>query len=74
MLKKYYQIVVENEANVDKYIKLAANYNLQCLYKIGIYGKEKQHELHVFGRRLNYIKFLNEFNKIERVEKTTSGS
>lgn len=66
MLKKYYQVVIENEKHVDEYIKLAANNNLCALYKIGIYGKEKQHELHISGKRIGYLKFMRDVRELEK--------
>lgn len=60
MLKRFNLLVLKDEHYVDKLTKIAANYNLTCRYKIGIYGGEKQHELYVFGSYLNYTKFIED--------------
>lgn len=52
-MKKWEMIILENGEKVDVLMKLAANKHLTCLYKIGIYGTETQHELYVKGSWLN---------------------
>lgn len=66
MLKKYYQVVISDEKHVDEYIKLAANNNLCALYKIGVYGKERQHELHISGKKMAYLKFMRDVKELEK--------
>lgn len=60
MKKNYHVLILESETEVDLTVKIAANHRLQCLYKIGVYGKERQHELYVIGGTLNYYRFLKE--------------
>ena len=60
MIKRFNLLVLNDEKNVDEITKIAANYNLTCTYKVGIYGKEKQHELYICGNYLKYIKFIGE--------------
>lgn len=60
MFQKYRMIVLEDESEVDSLTKIAANHHLQCLYKIGVYGKEQQHELYLIGNSWKYQKFLKE--------------
>lgn len=66
MFKKYHLIVLENGENVDFMTKIAANHQLKCLYKIGIYGKEQQHELYVIGKFWNYWGFKKELEPTKR--------
>ena len=61
--KKYHLMVLENDEYVDSYTRIAANHNLQCLYKIGVYGKERQHELYIVGKSSDYRKFLKELEQ-----------
>lgn len=62
MIKRFNMLVLNDEKSVDEITKLAANYSLTCLYKIGIYGKEKQHELYIHGSYLNYCKFIDDLD------------
>lgn len=43
--------------DMDSMIRMAANYNLQGLYKIGVYGSERQDELFIIGDIWNYYRF-----------------
>ena len=54
---------MEDEKKVDSYMRIAANHHLHCLYKIGVYGNETQHELYVVGSFINYHKFLKELKQ-----------
>ena len=44
-------------------VKIAVNNGLQCMYKIGVYGDVKQHEVLVYGTWWNYMRFKNELDK-----------
>lgn len=66
MFRKYHMIVLNDENEVDPLTKLAANHRLQCLYKIGVYGKERQHELYVVGSFWEYQKFLRKARPKEK--------
>lgn len=61
--RKYQLMVLENDEHVDSYTRIAANHNLQCLYKIGVYGRERQHELYIVGKTSDYKKFLKELEQ-----------
>lgn len=58
MLHKYYMIALEDSSEVDSAIRDAVSYNVQVLYKIGIYGQEKQHELFLSGSWLNCHRYM----------------
>lgn len=60
MFRNYHMLVLKDPSEVDSLTKLAANHRLQCLYKIGVYGNEQQHELYVIGNFWRYQKFLKE--------------
>lgn len=66
MRKNYKMMILEDETKVDFLTKIAANYGLNCLYKIGVYGKERQHELYIVGNSRAYKKFQKEINSIEQ--------
>lgn len=57
MFRNYHLMILENDSCVDLYTKIAANHGLQCLYKIGVYGEERQHELYIVGNLFHYRKF-----------------
>lgn len=57
MFGGWHMLVLEDDAKVDKYLRLAANHHLTGLYKVGVYGTERQHELFVKGAFWNYISF-----------------
>ena len=58
--KRYMKVITSGEENIDSLMRLAANHNLSCLYKIGVYGKERQHELYVDGYPWDYHAFIKE--------------
>lgn len=62
MYRNFHIMVLEENENVDTLIRLAANYNLHCMYKIGIYGSEQQRELFIFGKQWHFRKFCKELN------------
>ena len=67
MFKLIHQINVTGPEVVDMYAKAAANHQLQCLYKIGIYGKIQQHEIFIIGTPWNYWGFISEIHgKVKR--------
>lgn len=72
MFKKTHMMVLESEKNVDLIIKIAANNDLHALYKIGVYGKERQNEMYITGRPWNYHKFKKELANINENEKGVS--
>lgn len=57
MFKMIHLIVLEDERDVDTLIRLAANHHLLALYKVGVYGTVRQHELYVIGWFWNYYRF-----------------
>ena len=63
MLHKYYLVVLEGSNVVDSAVKRAADFNVQALYKIGVYGKEKQHELFISGSFLNCHRFMRTWKR-----------
>lgn len=60
MFKMIHLMILEDEREVDTLVKLAANHHLQALYKVGVYGTVRQHELYVIGWFWNYYKFTKE--------------
>lgn len=64
MIDGMYLVTEENEDRVDKITMLAANHRLTVLHKIGIYGKIKQHELYLSGRRWDYLRFRKELKNL----------
>lgn len=70
MFKPYHLMILDDGEMVDSITKIAANHGLQCLYKIGVYGKERQHELYIIGNLLNYWRFLRKLNreKLDEIE------
>ena len=56
-MKHYSMIILPDETKVDSLMRLAANHNVHCLYKIGVYGHEQQHELYIQGSWLNRFRF-----------------
>lgn len=68
MCKNYFVMVLENDSQVDLFMKLAANHRLHCLYKIGVYGKERQHELYLVGKKKDYKEFKNEVAALDNEE------
>lgn len=63
MCKKYWIIVIENDDDVDKAMRIASNCGLYAQYKIGVYGKEKQNEIFLVGSWFNYMKAKKEIRK-----------
>lgn len=72
MFKKTYMLILDTEKNVDLVMKIAANNDLCALYKIGVYGKERQHEMHITGSILNYYKFKRELANANKDEEGVS--
>ena len=64
MLKNVNMILLGSDDKVDKIISIAAKYDLVCTYKIGVYGKFRQHELLVIGPNYRYKKFANEIKAL----------
>ena len=58
MFKRFNLLILNDTKYVDEITKLASNYGLTCHYKIGVYGKEQQHELYISGSYLKYCKFV----------------
>lgn len=57
--------IPKNEGDVDRLIRLAANNNVHAVYKIGVYGKERQNELYLTGRPWDVYEFMSK-HKNER--------
>ena len=68
MCRKYFVMVLENDRQVDLLMKVAANHRLHCLYKIGVYGRERQHELYLVGKKKDYKEFKKEIATLEDEE------
>lgn len=64
MLKNINVIILENDEKVDIIMSVAAKYDLSCTYKIGMYGKHKQHEMQVIGPQRKYKKFIKELGNV----------
>lgn len=62
MWKNVHGMILSNDEKVDQLISIAAKYDLLCIYKIGVYGKFKQHELELIGPSRRYRKFIKEVN------------
>lgn len=62
MFRFTYLVVIRNEEDVYRAMKEAANYELECLYKIGVYGNLRQHELWIKGYPWDYRKFKKLLN------------
>lgn len=62
MFRFTYLVVVRKEEDVYKAMMEAANYQLECVYKIGVYGTCHQHELWIKGLPWNYRKFREQLN------------
>lgn len=62
MFRFTYLVVVRKEEDVYRAMMEAANYNLDCTYKIGVYGTCRQHELWIKGLPWNYRKFREQLN------------
>ncbi len=60
MFKNYYKLIVENPEKVDYLIRIASNHGLYGLYKIGVYGAQRQHEVYITGSPWRYRRFLKE--------------
>ena len=65
MFKRWHLVVLESEDKVDSVVKMAAKHQLLCLHKIGVYGKERQHELYVVGKYIDWLNFKHELNSTE---------
>ena len=63
MFKKIYCMALDSAEDVEPTVKIAVNNGLQCMYKIGVYGDVKQHEVLVYGTWWNYMRFKNELDK-----------
>ncbi len=57
MFKVRIMILGIEAKDMDSMILMAANYNLQGLYKIGVYGNERQDELFVVGNIWDFYRF-----------------
>lgn len=68
MLKNHYCVVANSEDEVYRLMRLAASYHLYGTYKIGVYGKERQHELFITGSPINYRKFMKQVNSSKNAE------
>lgn len=62
---KWEMVILQDEKKVDALMKMAANKHLSCLYKIGVYGTEIQHELFIKGSWLNRWSFKKEVKESE---------
>ena len=60
---KTYIVIVETEEEAYRLMKTAIRHKLYAAYKIGVYGSERQHELFVTGKTLNYYKFMRAHKK-----------
>ena len=60
MYKNIHGIILESDDKVDAICSIAVRYDLLCTYKIGVYGKIRQHELQIIGSNRRYKKFINE--------------
>jgi hypothetical protein len=57
MFTKTQLLILKHEEDVDRVTRLAANFNVQTMYKIGVYGQERQHEIYLIGKPWNIRKF-----------------
>lgn len=64
MWKNVHGMILNSDEKVDLLISIAAKYDLLCTYKIGVYGKFKQHELELIGPSRRYRKFIKEVNTL----------
>lgn len=62
MYKNVNVIFLKDDSLVDVICSIAAKYDLVCTYKIGVYGKFRQHELEIIGPERRYKKFIKEVN------------
>ena len=63
LFKNYHVIILNDPSVVDSLTRKAANHNLHCLYKSGVYGCEQQHELYVIGKTKDYRVFKKEISE-----------
>ena len=68
MLKNHYCVVANSEDEVYRLMRLAASYHLYGMYKIGVYGRERQHELFITGGPIKYRKFMKQVNSSKNAE------
>lgn len=70
MFNKLYVVIGSNEADIYRMMRIATNHHLHAMYKIGVYGGERQHELFVTGTPWDYRKFKNAIaTPIAKIEK-----
>lgn len=60
MRKNWDMVIVPDDTQVDELQKIAANCGCAILYKIGVYGSVRQHELYVTGRWADRKRFMRE--------------
>ena len=68
MLKRTRMMILDTDEDVDLIIKIAANNELRALYKIGVYGKERQYEMFITGSARNFHKFKKELANANKNE------
>ena len=68
MFKRTCVMILDTDKNIDLIVKIAANNDLHALYKIGVYGKERQHEMFITGSARNFHKFKKELANINENE------
>ena len=70
MYKNINSIILCSDKNVDQISSIAAKYDLVCLYKIGVYGNFKQHELEIIGPNRRYKKFIKDVKEMKEPQNT----
>ena len=76
MFNKLYVIVADTEEDVYRMVRIATNHRLCVMYKIGVYGNERQHELFIMGTPWRYHKFKNAIKSktpIAKIESKETG-
>ena len=71
LFKNYHVIILNDPSLVDSLTRKAANHNLHCLYKIGVYGCEQQHE-YMLSERLKITGFSRKKYRRQSMDSLTS--
>lgn len=72
MFNKLYVIVADSEEDVYRMVRIATNNHLCVMYKIGVYGTERQHELFIMGKPWRYRKFKRDIKNYKPIAKIES--
>lgn len=68
MFEKNYVVVAETEEKIYQLMRIASNDGLRGEYKIGVYGCERQHELHLYGKPRNFRDFRKKLESLREKE------